>query len=41
MDLLFFTDDSGYSQGWKLHYTSKSKTARGPSLASKGAGCSG
>ncbi|XP_024588879.1 complement C1r subcomponent isoform X1 [Neophocaena asiaeorientalis asiaeorientalis] len=23
VDLLFFTDDSGDSQGWKLHYTSK------------------
>lgn len=35
VDLLFFTDESGDSRGWKLHYTTESKVAWGPlSLAS-------
>lgn len=25
VDLLFFTDDSGDSRGWKVHYTTESK----------------
>lgn len=25
VDLLFFTDESGDSRGWKLHYTTESK----------------
>lgn len=27
-DLLFFTDESGDSRGWKLHYTTESKRLR-------------
>lgn len=25
VDILFLTDESGYSRGWKIHYTSESK----------------
>lgn len=25
MDILFLTDESGFSRGWKIHYTSESK----------------
>lgn len=38
VDLLFFTDESGESRGWKLHYTTEGKVAWGPpSLTSNGA----
>lgn len=37
MDLLFFTDESGDSRGWKLRYTTESKApCRPPSMASNG-----
>lgn len=25
VDILFLTDESGFSRGWKIHYTSESK----------------
>lgn len=28
VDLLFFTDESGDSRGWRLHYTTESKSFR-------------
>lgn len=32
VDLLFFTDESGDSRGWKLHYVTEGKVAWGASL---------